>query len=243
MIFLAAGFAGNHFNGRLQIFHAAGDIGIARCAPRLAVILVVHGPAVKAIAGEFIHHGIFAMAGYIEVEHPRGHRRTMDEEQHRPRRLAWLGRAKPLAIHPQGNIAFPGPIFAAPDLAFGGCRGCVGCGYRKRSGDEAKSRAETRTKTRALEHRAPRQRRGKIRHGVPPVGLSEFDAASPMLSSLVATKLAEVPLCRKPQGAAPQEGLASTANTAGRRGPGSISASEAASPDNPASRAVAAGEN
>ncbi len=71
MEFLPAGFAGNDFNRRLQILDAAGDVGIAGSTPGLAVIFVIHGPAVEAIAGEFIHHRIFAMAGHVEVERPR----------------------------------------------------------------------------------------------------------------------------------------------------------------------------
>ena len=70
MEFLPAGFAGNDFNPRLQILDPAGDVGIAGGTPRLAVIFVIHGPAVEAIAGEFIHERIFAMAGHIEVEYP-----------------------------------------------------------------------------------------------------------------------------------------------------------------------------
>ena len=70
MEFLPAGFAGNDFNPCLQILDAAGDVRIAGGAPRPAIIFVIHGPAVEAIAGEFIHERIFAMAGHIEVEYP-----------------------------------------------------------------------------------------------------------------------------------------------------------------------------
>ena len=84
MIFLPAGFAGDDFNRRLEILNAALDVGIAGGTPGLAVILVVHGPAVEAIAGELVHDGVLAMSGDVEIEHPRGDRRTMDEEQDRP---------------------------------------------------------------------------------------------------------------------------------------------------------------
>ena len=130
MVFLPPGFAGHDLDRDFQILDAAGDVGIARGPPRLAVILVVHGPAVEPIAGEFIHDRIFAMAGHVEIEHPRGDRRAVDEEQHRPRRLAGLRRADPLAEHPQGNVALLGPVFAAPDLAaFGGAAWRL-CGQR-----------------------------------------------------------------------------------------------------------------
>jgi hypothetical protein len=55
MEFLPAGFAGDHFGRRFQILDPAGDIGISGSPSRLAVIFVVHGPAVEAMAGEFIH--------------------------------------------------------------------------------------------------------------------------------------------------------------------------------------------
>ena len=70
MVFLPAGFTGDDFNRRLQILDTAGNVGIAGGAPRLAVILVIHGPAIEPIAGEFIHHRILAMPGHVEVEHP-----------------------------------------------------------------------------------------------------------------------------------------------------------------------------
>ena len=70
MEFLPAGFAGNDLNRRLQILDTAGNVGIAGGAPRLAVILMIHGPAVEPIAGEFVHRRILAMPGHVEVEHP-----------------------------------------------------------------------------------------------------------------------------------------------------------------------------
>ena len=107
----AAGLADDQLDRDFQILDAAGDIGIARGAAGFPIVLVVHGPAVKAIARELVHCGIFALARHVEIEHPRCHRRTMDEEDDRPRRLAGLGRADPLAKHPQGNVALSGPVF------------------------------------------------------------------------------------------------------------------------------------
>src|SRR6267154_4521849 len=108
---------------------------------------MVHGPAVEAIAGEFIHDGIFAMAGHIEIEYPGCDRRAMDEEQHRPRRLARLRRAEPLAKHPQRDVALLGPVFAAPDLTSFRWRGAGAlCRCRTRQpGDHAG--AETKAGT------------------------------------------------------------------------------------------------
>src|SRR5258708_34397163 len=91
--------AGDDVDSDLQILDAAGDIGIARGAAGLAVILVVHGPAVEAVARELVHHGIFAFAGNVEIEYPRGHRRTVDKEHDRPRRLARLRRTAPPPKH------------------------------------------------------------------------------------------------------------------------------------------------
>ncbi len=163
MVFLAAGFAGDDFHRRLQVLDAARDVGIAGGAPGFAVVLVIHRPDIKPIAGERIHHGIFAMAGHVEIERPRGDRRTMDEEEDRPRRLAGLGRAEPLAKHPQGHIALLGPVFAAPDLAAFCCRACVLGGKRSRdaSGNEAQSRA--------LDDGAPPQRLIEFFHDSSPI--------------------------------------------------------------------------
>ena len=96
MEFLLAGLAGDDFGRGFEILSAAGDIGIARGAAGLAVVLMVHGPAIEAIGSERIHHGPFALARHVQIEHPRGHRRAVHEEQHRPRRLAGL-RARPAA--------------------------------------------------------------------------------------------------------------------------------------------------
>src|SRR5258708_29894680 len=117
MQFLPAGFACDDIDRHLQILDAAGDVGIARATARLAVIFMIHGPAIEAIAGEFIHDRVFAMPRYLKIERPRGDRRAMDEEQHRTRGLAGFPRAEPLAINTQADIPLLGPLFAAPHLA------------------------------------------------------------------------------------------------------------------------------
>ena len=52
MYFLLAGFAGDEFDRDLQVLDAAGDIGIAGRVAGLAAILMVHGPAIEAVAGD-----------------------------------------------------------------------------------------------------------------------------------------------------------------------------------------------
>jgi hypothetical protein len=143
MKFLPAGFPGDDFSRDLQILDPAGDVGVTRGAPGLAVILMVHGPAVEAVAGEFVHDGIFAKAGHVQIEHPRGHRRAMDEKQDRPRGLAGPGRAKPLAIDPQRHVALLRPVFPTPDFALGNRRLCTLRGYCicERPGNKAKAGA------------------------------------------------------------------------------------------------------
>src|SRR5882757_171205 len=85
----------------------------------------------------------------------------MNKEQDRPRRLAGFRRPHPLAIHPQGNVAFLGPVFAAPDLAALGTRRARAWrrqGAGETSGHEAKPGP--------LDNRAPRQRMIEFFHGV-----------------------------------------------------------------------------
>jgi hypothetical protein len=163
MEFLRSGLADDDIGGNLQILDPAGNVGIARGASRLAVILVIHGPAVEPVASEFIHDRIFAMPGHGEIESPGAHRGAVNEEQHRPRRLTGLGRAEPLAKHPQRNIAFLGPVFAAPDLAALRWRGtrALRRGGTRQSGDHA----GTKSKAGAPDDRATRQRMIKICHG------------------------------------------------------------------------------
>ena len=48
MNFLPAGLADDEVDRGLQILDAAGDIGIAGGAAGLAVVLMIHGPAVEA---------------------------------------------------------------------------------------------------------------------------------------------------------------------------------------------------
>src|ERR1700716_2738621 len=98
MEFLSAGFAGDDLGRGLEILDAAGDVGISGSPSRLAVVFMVHGPAVEPVTGEFVHHGIVALTRHVEIEPPRADRGAVDEEQHRPRWLAGLRRAEPLAI-------------------------------------------------------------------------------------------------------------------------------------------------
>src|SRR5882757_4449004 len=104
---------------------------------------MIHGPAIEAMAGKFIHHGIFAVARHVEIEHPGRDRGAVNEKQHRPRGLAGLWRAEPLAVHPQGNVALLRPVFAAPDFALRRRRDSAWRGQRTTdsSGHEAKPRA------------------------------------------------------------------------------------------------------
>jgi len=113
---IVAGLADNDANGRLEVFDAAGDIRIAGGTAGFAVVLMVHGPAIEPVVGEGIHHRPVALARHLQIEYPRGHRRAVHEEQHRPRRLARLRRAQPLAVHPQRDVALLRPVFVAPDL-------------------------------------------------------------------------------------------------------------------------------
>src|SRR3974390_1964437 len=101
MEFLPAGLAGNDFDGGFQVFGAALDVRIAGSTPGLAVVFVIHGPAIEAIAGELVHDGPLALARNVEIETPRGDRGTMHEKQHRLRRLPRLRRAGALTEHPQ----------------------------------------------------------------------------------------------------------------------------------------------
>ena len=100
MEFLPTGLARDDFDRGLEVLHAAGDIGISGGAARLAVILVIHGPAVETVTGELVHDGIFAVARHFDVERPRGDRGAVHEEEYRPRGLAGLRRPQPLAIDP-----------------------------------------------------------------------------------------------------------------------------------------------
>jgi len=111
---------------------------------------------VEAVARELVHRGVFAFAGHAEIEHPRGHRRTVDKEHDRPRRLARLGRADPLAKHPQGNVALLGPVFVAPDFA--------ALGSNRRRSLRRHRRGRRYAKTETFENRAPRHPIFGIRH-------------------------------------------------------------------------------
>src|SRR5262249_60539695 len=71
MVLLLASLLGQHVGCGLQILDPAGNIRIAARASGLAIILMVHGPAIETIAGKLVHDGVFALAGHAEVEHPR----------------------------------------------------------------------------------------------------------------------------------------------------------------------------
>src|SRR3982074_727935 len=91
----------------------------------------------------------------------------MDEKQNRPRGLAGLGRAKPLAIHPQRHVALLRPVFPTPDFALGTRRLRTLRGYRicEHAGNKAKAKAS------ALDDGAPRQIMWiAICHGFLPAG-------------------------------------------------------------------------
>src|ERR1700722_7225282 len=85
----------------------------------------------------------------------------MDEEQHRPRRLAGLRRADPLAEHPERDVALFRPVPAAPDLAaLGSCRGSALRGRVCQRTDHAGAETEGRP----LDETAPRQRTIEMFH-------------------------------------------------------------------------------
>src|SRR6266702_4762480 len=119
----------------------------------------------------------------------------MNKEQDRPRRLAGFRRPHPLAIHPQGNVAFLGPVFAAPDLAALGTRRARAWrrqGAGETSGHEAKPGP--------LDDRAPRQRMIELFHGVlqsDEVFFSDFYAAQQPARCRNSRELGEY--CSKPR--------------------------------------------
>src|ERR1700676_1744743 len=89
----------------------------------------------------------------------------MDEKQNRPRGLAGLGRAKPLAVYPQRHVALLRPVFPTPDFVLGNRRLRTLRGYCicERSGNEANANA--------LDDGAPRQIMWiAICHGFLPAG-------------------------------------------------------------------------
>src|SRR6266478_9690090 len=85
----------------------------------------------------------------------------MNKKQDRPRRLAGFRRPHPLAIHPQGNVAFLGPVFAAPDLA--ALRTRRARAWRRQGAGETSGHE---AKPGPLDDRAPRQRVIEFFHGV-----------------------------------------------------------------------------
>src|SRR6202020_2439469 len=90
VVLLPPGFLGKDVKRGLEIFDTALDVGIARGPPGLAVVLVIHGPAVKPVTGELVHYGIFAATFDVNIEAARRHRRAVHEEQHRLGRVAGL---------------------------------------------------------------------------------------------------------------------------------------------------------
>jgi len=68
VILLPPGFLGKDVKRGLEIFDTALDVGIARGPPGLAVVFVVHGPAVKPVTGELVHYGIFAATFDLNIE-------------------------------------------------------------------------------------------------------------------------------------------------------------------------------
>src|ERR1700716_3519704 len=88
----------------------------------------------------------------------------MNKKQYRPRRLAGFWRPEPLAIHPQGNVAFNvaflGPVFTAPDLAPRGSRRARAL-RRQRARESSGNEAEPCP----LDDRAPRQQVIEFFHG------------------------------------------------------------------------------
>lgn len=55
MRFLLPGFAHDDLHRSLQVLRAAGNVGIAVCAARLAVIFVVHCPDIETPPREYVH--------------------------------------------------------------------------------------------------------------------------------------------------------------------------------------------
>src|ERR1700722_8881979 len=142
VILLPSGFLGEDVERNLEIFDTALDVGITRSPTGLAVIFVVHGPAVEAVAGELVHHGVF-LTFDLNIEAARRHRRTVHEEQHRLGRLAGFRRTDALAEHPQRHITLLRPILVAPDLAFfaGSAGALSGQRSGKTSGDKTEAGA------------------------------------------------------------------------------------------------------
>jgi hypothetical protein len=176
MHFLLAGLADDQFDRDLQILGATGDVGITRGAAGLAVVLVIHGPAVEAVACERVQRGILALARHVEIEHPRRHGRTVDEEHDRSRRLARLGRADPLAKHPQRNVALPGPVFAAPDFT------ALRFDRRRSLRRHRRGRRHAKAKTKLFEHRASRDLIPGVRHDLSPRHTIRYIATSQFAS-------------------------------------------------------------
>src|SRR5262249_24782063 len=61
------GCACDHRYRGFEILDAAGDIGIIPRAARVAIAVVIHGPHVVAVAREYVHERILALARDAEV--------------------------------------------------------------------------------------------------------------------------------------------------------------------------------
>ena len=123
MHLLHAGFLQHDWNGGLEIFDAAVDVGVVSGAFRAAVAVVVHGPDVESVAGHHVHEGILALTRHAEVVGRACRvRRAMNHEQHRPRLFAGLRRAHALAPEVELGGALLRPVFRAPDAVR--CRDC-----------------------------------------------------------------------------------------------------------------------
>ena len=152
------GLSRDDLGRRLEVLHAAGDVGVAFGPRGAAVALVIDRPHVVAPAREDVHHRVLAAAGDGEVEaRARGDRRAVDEEEdgsgRRPRRR----RARSLAEEREPDGALAGPVLRAPRRRRGG----LGEGGRRRAGLEP---AESDAEAGGLEHGPSRDRVG-VRHG------------------------------------------------------------------------------
>ena len=165
MHFLLAGLLHDDRHRRLEILDAAGDIRIVARAARIAVTVVVHGPDVVTVAGEFVHHRIIGIARHVQiVGRTRRQRRAVHQEQHRPRLLAGLRRADPLAPQIELHVALVRPIFLAPDFNRRGLRR----GALRERGRDARGKPGAEAEPGALDDGAACNQ--VIGHGVLPCG-------------------------------------------------------------------------
>jgi hypothetical protein len=87
-----------------------GLSAINACPARFAVVLVVHGPDIEAVAGD-IHHGIFFRARNCEIIARSGQKgRPLYKEENRERRLTCCKPNRALAVHSERHRAFAGRL-------------------------------------------------------------------------------------------------------------------------------------